>query len=299
MGFYPISYSINYLDMSKVIDIKSQEYPRLLKEIKNSPKQLYYKGDWDTEIFKNCLAVVGSRRMTTYGKHVAERLITKIAAAGITIVSGFMYGIDAVSHRAALTAKGRTIAVMPCGINIIHPAYQEKLYNDILDNNGLIISEFKGDFPPDIWTYPKRNRIVAGLSKAALIIEAGVKSGSLITANYAKEYKRKVFAVPGPITSSNSAGIIQLLKDRALIVSRAGDVLEHYDLKSIDSVANRNSFNLGELEKKILLQLKQEPLEIDVLARIFEVSASKIGTTLSLMQLQGIISKKGNKYYDC
>ena len=290
---------MNYLDVSKVIDIESQKYPRLLKEIKNPPKQLYYKGDWDTEIFKNCLAVVGSRRMTTYGKCVVEQLVTKIASAGITIVSGFMYGIDAVSHRAALMTGGRTIAVMPCGINIIHPAYQEKLYNDILNNKGLIISEFKGDFPPDFWTYPKRNRIVAGLSKAALIIEAGAKSGSLITANYAKQYKRKVFAVPGPITSSNSEGIIQLLKDGALIVSRAGDVLEHYDLQNIDLSADKNTSNLGELEKKILLQLKQESLEIDVLARMFGISAPKIGTTLSLMQLQGIISKKGNKYYFC
>lgn len=226
--------------MSKVIDIESQEYPWLLKKIKKPPKQLYYKGEWNPDIFKNCLAVVGSRRMTAYGKHVAEKLVIEIAAVGITIVSGFMYGIDAVSHRAALTAGGRTIAVMPCGINIIHPAYQEKLYNDILKNKGLIISEFEGDFPPEVWTYPKRNRIVAGLSNAALIIEAGDKSGSLITANYAKEYKRKLFAVPGPITSSNSVGIVQLLKEGALIASKAKDILEHYDLKSIDSIADRN-----------------------------------------------------------
>jgi len=285
--------------MSKVIDIESQEYPRLLKKIKHPPKQLYYKGNWDSGIFKNCLAVVGSRRMTTYGKRAAEQLVIEIAAAGITIVSGFMYGIDAVSHRAALTAGGRTIAVMPCGINIIHPAYQEKLYSDILENNGLIVSEFEGDFPPDVWTYPKRNRIVAGLSNATLIIEAGAKSGSLITANYAKEYERKLFAVPGPITSSNSAGIIQLLKDGALIASKARDVLEHYDLENINLVADRNSSNLGELEKKILSQLNQEPLEIDMLARMFEMSSSKISATLSLMQLQGIISKKGNKYYNC
>ena len=224
--------------MSKIIDIENQEYPQLLKKIKNPPKQLYYRGDWNSDIFKNCLAVVGSRRMTTYGKRVAEQFVTEIAAAGITIVSGFMYGIDAISHRAALTAGGRTIAVMPCGANIIHPAYQKKLYNDFLKNKGLIISEFDDDFPPDIWTYPKRNRIVAGLSKTALIIEAGAKSGTLITANYAKQYERKVFAVPGPITSSNSVGIVQLLKDGALIASKARDVLEHYDLKSIQEILN-------------------------------------------------------------
>ena len=283
--------------MSKVIDIESKEYPELLKKIKDPSKKLYYKGDWNSEIFENCLAVVGSRRMTTYGKRVAEQLVTNIAAAGVTIVSGFMYGIDATAHGAALMGGGRTIAVMPCGVNIIHPAYQEKLYNDILKNKGLIISEFEDDFPPDIWTYPKRNRIVAGLSKAALIVEAGAKSGSLITANFAKEYGRKVFAVPGPITSSNSVGIVQLLKAGASIASRAKDVLEYYNLKSTGSIADRKSSNLGELEKKILLQLKQEPLGIDVLARTFGMSAPKIGTTLSLMQLQGFIAKQGNKYY--
>ncbi len=294
MGFYPISHS-----MSKVIDIASKEYPELLKKIKDPPKKLYYKGDWNLEIFENCLAVVGSRRMTTYGKRVAEQLVAKIAAVGITIVSGFMYGIDATAHKAALVAGGRTIAVMPCGVNIIHPAHQEKLYNDILENKGLIISEFEDDFPPDIWTYPKRNRIVAGLSKAALIVEAGAKSGSLITANFAKEYGRKVFAVPGPITSSNSVGIIQLLKEGASIASRAKDVLEYYNLKSSDLIVDKKNSNIGELEKKILLQLKQEPVEIDVLARTFGMSAPKIGTTLSLMQLQGFISKQGNKYYIC
>ena len=237
--------------------------------------------------------------MTTYGKRVVKQLVTQIAVAGVTIVSGFMYGIDATAHRAALIAEGRTVAVMPCGVNIIHPVYQEKLYNDILENKGLIISEFEDDFPPDIWTYPKRNRVVAGLSKAALIIEAGAKSGSLITANFAKEYGRKVFAVPGPITSSNSVGIVQILKAGASIASRAKDVLDYYNLKSSNSIADRKSSNLGELEKKILLQLKQEPLEIDVLARTFKMSAPKIGTALSLMQLQGFIAKQGNKYYIC
>ena len=279
-----------------IITQKDKRYPGLLKKIKDPPKKLYYKGDWNSEIFENCLAVVGSRRMTTYGKRMAEQLVTEIAAAGVTIVSGFMYGIDATAHRAALVAEGQTIAVMPCGVNIIHPAYQEKLYNDILENKGLIISEFENDFPPHIWTYPKRNKIVAGLSKATLIIEAGAKSGSLITANFAKEYGRKIFAVPGPITSSNSVGIIQLLKGGASIASKARDVLDHYNLKSIDSIASRDNSNLNELEKKILLQLKQEPLEIDVLARRFGMSAPKIGTRLSLMQLRGLISKQDNKY---
>jgi len=116
-----------------------KEYPKLLQGIKDAPKQLYYKGNWSEEIFENCLAVVGSRRLTSYGKRAAEQMVAEIAGAGVTIVSGFMYGAAAAAHKTALDFGGRTIAVMPCGIDRIHPAYQEDLYNEILDNNGLVI----------------------------------------------------------------------------------------------------------------------------------------------------------------
>jgi len=191
---------------------------------------LYYKGNWNPEIFENCLAVVGSRRMTSYGRKITEQLVTEIAAAGVTIVSGFMYGGDEAAHRAAVEMGGRTIAVMPCGIDIIHPEYQEELYNEILNKNGLIISEFKGSFPPDKWTYPRRNRIVAGLSKTILIVEAGLNSGTLITADYAKKFGRKIFAVPGPMTSDVSKGTAQLIKEGAEVVTEVKDILKHYNI---------------------------------------------------------------------
>jgi len=319
---------------SKVISINDLEYPKLLKEIKDAPKRLYHKGDYSPEIFNNCLAVVGSRRMTSYGKRAIEKIVSKIAASGITIVSGFMFGVDATAHKAALDVGGRTIAVMPCGIDIIHPEYQEKLYNDILKNNGLIISEFENDLPPALWTYPKRNRIVAGLSQATLVIEAAINSGSLITAKYAKEYNRKLFVVPGPITSANSEGINQLMKEGASIASKAEDVLEYYKNHGFFSyftpkgpyvlqknhnpskvlpehnfssrftqdgayASQKNHTPSSPLESKIITELKNEPMEVDVLARMLGMSASEIGTKISLMQLQGIITKQGNKYYIC
>lgn len=180
-----------------LITISDNKYPKLLKEIgKDAPKKLYYKGKWDEKIFKNCLAVVGSRMMTAYGKRVVEQIVTEVAAAGLTIVSGFMYGVDAASHQAALKAGGRTIAIMPCGIDLIHPQYQQDLYVEILNNQGLIISEYEGTFLPVNWTYPRRNRIIAAMSQAVLIVEAGEKSGSLITANFAKKFGGRVFAVP-------------------------------------------------------------------------------------------------------
>ena len=278
-----------------VVDIKNKKYPKALKEIKNPPKRLYYRGNWDEDIFENCLAVVGSRRMTSYGRRIAEKMVRDIASAGVTIVSGFMYGIDATSHRASLDGGGRTIAVMPCGVNIVHPEYQGELYNDILKNKGLIISEFEKDFPPDTWTYPKRNRIVAGLSKSTFVVEAALKSGSLITAGFAKKYKRRIFALPGPTSSKVSEGTNQLIKNGASIVTCAQDILDFYDIKKSDS--NNLNFQKAEgLEKKILEILKREPMEIDALSRMFEIPSSKIGTILSLMTMKGLISQEGGKY---
>ncbi len=285
-------------------------YPKLLKKIKDAPKQLYYKGNWDNEIFENCLAVVGSRRMTSYGKQMVERLIGEIASSDITIVSGFMYGVDATSHQAAVRVGGRTIAVMPCGINIISPAYQENLYFEIIKNNGLIISEYEKDKKPELWTYPRRNRIVAGLAKAVLVAEAGPKSGSLITANYAKKYKRKLFAVPGPVTSEVSKGTLQLIKEGAEMVTSAKDILNYFrDGASKITFSNRfpqtapaphgsqNSFfPHSALERKIIDYLETEPLEIDVLSRNLKIPTAKLGGMLSLLQIKGVITKDGNKY---
>ena len=284
--------------MKNIIENNNPKYPPLLKEINQPPKNLYYKGNWNAALFENCLAVVGSRRMTTYGRQITMKLVSEIAAAGITIVSGFMYGIDAAAHKAALAAKGRTIAVMPCGIDVIHPEYQEDLYKEILENNGLIISEFEGDFPPALWTYPRRNRIVAGLSQAAMIIEAGQKSGSLITASLAKKYKRKLFAVPGPLTSTLSHGTLQLIKEGANIVTSAQDILKFY--KVIDcnfSKANSRFLNLNKLERVIVEKLQQEPMEIDALSRLLDISASEIGTAVSLMHLKGLLSEEEGKYH--
>jgi len=286
--------------MENIIKFDDPQYPQLLKEINDPPKQLYYRGDWDEKIFNNCLAVVGSRRMTSYGKQITNKLVSEIASRGITIVSGFMYGIDATAHKTALDIGARTIAVMPCGIERIHPEYQTKLYADILENNGLIISEFEGNSLPAFWTYPKRNRIIAGLSKATMVVEAGLKSGSLITANLAKKYKRKVFAVPGPLTSVLSQGICQLIKQGEDVVTCAGDVLEYYSIRYPISDMPKNGQELpglDELEQKIIQKLQQEPMEIDMLSRLLKISSAEIGTTMSLMQLKGLIFIENGKYY--
>jgi len=289
--------------MDGIVTIEDKRYPELLRKIgKDAPKKLYYKGEWNNNIFENCLAVVGSRRLTSYGKKITEQLVTEIAASGVTIVSGFMYGGDEAAHRAAVEAGGRTIAVMPCGIDMIHPEYQEELYNKILENQGLIISEYEGKFPPANWTYPKRNRIVAGLSKAILIVEAGLNSGTLITAEFAKKFGRKIFAVPGPLTSEVSKGTAQLIKNGAEVVTEAKDILRHYDISAAKPSLATAKLGLAqtkmeELEKNIIEELRKEPLEADILARTLGLSVSKVGTVLSLMQLKGFINQEGGKYY--
>ncbi len=308
--------------MENIIEIKDKRYPALLKKIKEPPGKLYYKGEWD-DIFsakggpppeadaplehayggENCLAVVGSRRLTSYGRKMTELLVSEIAARGITIVSGFMYGGDEAAHRATVEAGGKTIAVMPCGIDIIHPEYQEELYKKILENKGLIISEFEGNFPPADWTYPRRNRIVAGLSKAILIVEAGLNSGTMITADYAKKFGRKIFAVPGPLTSEVSRGTAKLIKEGAEIVTEAGDVLKYFNVSLIKSSclagpsSARVTVQMNELENKIIENLKREPLAADDLARSLKIPVSKISASLSLMQIKGFIQQEDNKYH--
>lgn len=291
----------------KTIKIGDGKYPKLLKGIgKDAPKKLYYKGDWPAcagrseEIFENCLAVVGSRHLTSYGRKITKQLVTEIAAAGVTIVSGFMYGGDEAAHRAAVEVGGRTIAVMPCGIDMIHPEYQEELYNKILENKGLVISEYEGGMPPSVWTYPRRNRIVAGLSKAVLIVEAGLNSGTLITAEFAKKFGRKIFAVPGPITSEVSKGTLELIRGGAEAVGKAEEILRYYKMKGTireNKGAIREFKGVKGIEGEILEHLRREPLEIDVLARNLGISTAKIGATLSLMQLKGFINQEGRKYY--
>ena len=205
----------------------SLEYPKLLNKVSDAPDPLYFLGHYTESLFKNTLAVVGSRAVTMYGEWVIKNIVKEVARHGVTIVSGFMYGVDALAHRAALEVGGSTVAVMAEGIDKILPKYQEQLYFDIVEK-GLVISEFYKSFEGGGWMFPKRNRIVAGLSYATLVVEAAEGSGSLITAGYAKQYGRQVLAVPADLNSRNAFGTTQLLRDEAKMVTCADDILELY-----------------------------------------------------------------------
>jgi len=290
--------------MVESVDIDDKNYPEDLKEaLKMLPlslgaKKLYYKGNLDEKIFENCLAVVGSRRLTSYGRRATEQIVTECAAAGITIVSGFMYGGDEAAHSACVKAGGRTIAVMPCGVDVIFPENQKELYNKILENNGLIISEYEPGFKPTIYSFVQRDRIVAGLCKAVLVTEASLGSGSLITAKYAKQMNKKIFALPGQIFSSVSQGTNKLIKEGAELVNEPNDVLSYFKvLVSQKKSTNPVPTSKNILEQKILEQLSRESMKADDMARLFAIPVSQLGTTLTMMQLKGLINLENQKYY--
>jgi DNA processing protein len=286
-----------------VVTIKDKRYPRLLKKLgKEAPTQLYYKGNWDEELFDNCLAVVGSRRMTTYGRQVVEKIVGQVASERITVVSGFMYGVDAMAHKTAVDAGGKTMAVMPCGIELVHPEEQVKLYDEILESGGLIISEYNGKMQPALYTYPARNRIVAGLSKAVLVVEAAEKSGSLITANLAKKFKKKLFAVPGPVTSLVSKGTNDLIKSGdAEMVLGAEDILKWFgkSQERSDLLKTRMQILGGRtsLEQQIVSCLQNEPMEMDLLARSLKKSVAELNIAISMMEMNSQIKNINGKYY--
>jgi DNA processing protein len=290
--------------MVETVDITDKKYPKALKEAlsrlvaSSGAKKLYYKGNWDEKIFDKCLAVVGSRRLTSYGKRATEQIVTECAGAGITIVSGFMYGGDEAAHSAAVKAGGRTIAVMPCGVDVIFPPQQKELYNKILENNGLIISEYPESFKPITYSFVQRDRIVAGLCKAVFVTEAALGSGSLITASYAQKMGKKVFALPGQIFSEVSKGTNKLIKEGAEIVSEPNDILSYFKiLVSQKKYTKPVPASANTLEQKIINQLNCEAMKADELARLFAVPVAHLGTTLTMMQLKGIINLDNGKYY--
>lgn len=215
----------------KVIDIKDKEYPKLLKGIYDPPKRLYILGNID--ILDNpCIAIVGSRVASEYGKKAAKYFAYHLAKERFNIVSGLARGIDSYSHIGALDAYGKTIAVIGCGLDIVYPKENEKLEENIIKNGGTIISEYPLGTPPRKNHFPARNRIISGLSKGTIVVEAKEKSGSLITADFAIEQGREVFAVPGNINSINSLGTNCLIKDGAILINNYKDVLDFINFKS-------------------------------------------------------------------
>lgn len=280
----------------KTILIEDKNYPKILKKIKNPPKILYYIGDIRAK--ENCLAIVGTRRYSSYGKQVALEIAGDLADAGLTIVSGLAPGIDTFSHRTTVERKKRTISVLGTGLDkeSIYPKTNLELAGKIVETGGCLISEYPPGTRGTKFTFPQRNRIISGLSLGTLVIEAKEKSGALITANDAFSQKRKVFAIPGSIYSSNSRGPHALIKKGAKLVENANDILGELNIPSLKLDFKKSKGENNE-ENLILEILEEESLEIEKIIEKTKLSAATIARTLAILEIKGKVKNLGNNIY--
>jgi len=284
-------------DEIKTIDIGDKNYPQLLRKIKEAPEVLYYKGELRSE--ENCLAIVGTRLASVYGKQVTLEITGDLAEAGLTIVSGLAPGIDSFAHQAAVEKNKRTIAVLGTGLDekSIYPQINLKLAEKILKSGGALISEYPPGTPGSKFTFPKRNRIISGLSLGVLVVEAKQKSGALITAEWAKRQGRKIFAIPGPIHSSNSKGPHHLIKQGAKLVENANDILKELNLGMLNSDNHLEIKGETQEENLILEVLKEEALEVDKIIERTKLSTAKVASTLAILEIKGRVRNLGGNIY--
>jgi DNA processing protein len=275
---------------------QSPGYPRLLLEIHDPPPVLYVKGS----IVENdawAVAVVGTRRASSYGREVTRQLTASLARSGVTIVSGMARGIDGEAHRAALEAGGRTIAVLGCGVDIVYPPEHRNLAAEIAAH-GALVSDYPLGTKPEGRNFPPRNRIISGLSLGVLVVEAGRRSGAHITADFAGEQGRDVFAVPGSILARGSAGTNRLIQDGAKVVLGPEDILEELNLTMVvEQVEARQVLPANETEAVLLSQLSTEPVHVDELQRQLELPIAQVSSTLALMELKGMVRQVGSMKY--
>lgn len=279
----------------KEVKIEEKTYPLLLKKIKNPPKILYVLGNLIEN--EKCVAIVGTRKCTDYGKEVALEIGGNLAEAGLTIVSGFAPGIDTFAHLAAIERKKRTIAVLGTGLDkkSLYPKSNLKLVEKILENGGCLISEYPPGTKGTKFTFPQRNRIIAGLSLGVIVIEAKLKSGALITAEFAKKERRKIFAIPGSIYSPTSKGCHLLIKQGAKLIETPEEVL--IDLGLDKKVRKKIVEGDSEEENLILKILKEGALSSDLIIEKTKLSPQKVLALLSILEIKGKIKNLGGNIF--
>jgi DNA processing protein len=279
-------------------------YPHHLRWIPDPPLVLYIRGTIQPED-QLALAVVGTRKPSNYGKTMAQRLSIELVQQGFTVVSGLARGIDSVAHQSALQAGGRTFAVLGSGINVVYPPENRRLLENISDH-GAVLSEFPLDTKPDRWNFPRRNRIISGLTLGTLVVEAAVSSGALLTARHALEQGREVFALPGRVDVPSSQGTNQLIKSGAKLVASIDDILEEFpDLvwtapSSSPDIARHTAPLLAELsvdEARILALLHAEETHIDTLIHVSQLPAHVVASILVTLELRGLIRQFPGKFF--
>lgn len=276
---------------AKLMFIEDDDYPSLLREIASPPIFLFYKGELKKE--ESCpLAVVGSRLYSAYGKEALGRIIPDLVRKDITIISGLARGIDAIAHRECVDQNGRTIGVLGSGIDNVWPNENRRLAERILENDGAIVSEFPLGTLPFAYNFPRRNRIVSGMSKGVFVIEARKKSGSLITAQMAIEQNRDVFALCGNAFAANSEGVNTLIKKgEAKLVMQAQDIFEEFGID--DKVEPRSLILSSQEEKKVFDALSEESMYLDQIIEKIDISAALVSSTLIMLEMKGYVRNLG------
>ena len=280
---------------TKIIKNTDKKFPKKLLEIEKPPKQLYIIGN-DKLLNKDSIAIVGSRECTPYGAKYAKEFANKIAKKEICIVSGMAIGIDASAHIGALKEKGKTIAVLGAGFNNVYPEENLELYKQILENDGLVISEYSPDTKVDLSKFPFRNRIISALSMGVLVVEAKHRSGSTVTAKYAKEQNKKIFCIPSNIDLKTGVGTNKLIQAGAKLVTCAEDILAEYNILS-ENTEIQEEIKVEEEFKEIYNSISYMPININLICKKCNLNISDVTQKLLIMEIKGYIkSLPGNEY---
>jgi DNA processing protein len=280
----------------KILTWDDEDYPKRLREIDQPPPVLYVRGELIAEDTW-AVAVVGTRRVSAYGRQVTEEVGSQLAANGVTIISGLARGVDAISHQSALNAGGRTIAVLGCGVDRIYPPENAQLAGKII-SSGAIISDYAPGTPPDASNFPPRNRIISGLAMAVIVVEAGETSGALITAQFAVDQGRDVFAVPGNIFALQSKGTNRLISQGAYPVLSAKDLLEALNLtRNTEQRTVRKVMPGNDVEIQLMKILGHEPLHMDEIRNQSGLPIERVSAALVMMELKGLVRQVGGMNY--
>ena len=280
----------------QVITLDDDDYPANLRQIDAPPPLLYVRGEFQPNDMW-AVGIVGTRRASVYGREVAHTLAQELAAGGVTVVSGLALGIDTVAHQAALDAGGRTIAVLGSGVDQIYPPSNRGLAQAII-RQGALVSEYALGVRPEAGNFPPRNRIISGLSKGVVIVEAGERSGALITAQFAAEQNRDVFAVPGSILHPGSVGCNTLIQQGATPLLSSRDVLQQLNLDQVGAQrAAQAVISADPQEAQLLKSMSREPCHVDELVRLSALPAPQVAALLAMMELKGLVRQVGNMTY--
>ena len=316
-GYYEIPFSRNFFKLRDEIDIEKcyaealedkdmgiitagdDNYPPLLKEIPDFPISLYYKGNFEGIDYNYNVAIVGSRLASESAKLSLNSIVSGLKNSNINVVSGLASGIDTQAHVSAIENNLKTIAVVGSGLDIIYPHQNKKLFNDIINEYGLVFSEYPLKTAPAPQNFPQRNRIVVGMSKGTLVAEARYKSGAMISANLTLDYDRELMCIPGNILNPNTSGIYHLIKNGAGIVVSADDLLNQLGWDIIVEDNQKFDIVLNDIQKSVLKALELDSKTFDEIVDSLNTDVSQIMVTLTELELNGLIKQSNNKYYKC